>query len=575
MYIIFDTETTGLPRNWNAPMTDTDNWPRVVQIAWQLHDDMGEMIEHRDHLIYPDGYDIPYDSEQIHGISTALAKDQGVPLETALLEFNEALGKAKFVVGQNIKFDLNVWGCEFHRLGIETAMVEMPILDTCTETTASLCQIPGGRGGKFKLPTLTELHQYLFQQPFAEAHNATADVEATTRCFFELVRRGVFLPEELQQEDRYIENFKEFNPQPIGFVGLVHLNLKEESAKLLEESEEDAVLDIDKSEALKELENYSFAHLHNHTQFSILQSTIDVNGLVKKAGEHNMKAVALTDTGNMMAAFHFERAVANFNKALRAKKDEAEENGEVFEGNEIMPIIGCEFNVCRDLTDKTQKDNGYQVVFLAKNRAGYHNLIKLASIAFTEGKYYVPRIDKKVIEQYAGDLMVLTGNLYGEVPSLVLNVGETQAEEALIWWKSVFKDDLYVEVMRHGQDNEKRVNETLIRLANKHEVKLVATNSTYYLEKKDAEAHDVLLCVKDNELVSTPKGRGRGYRYGLDNDEYYFKSQEEMKELFLDLPEAIMSIDEIIGKCEQYGLARDVLLPAFDIPEEFLDAEDD
>src|SRR5690606_24889066 len=128
------------------------------------------------------------------------AEELGHDLEDVLNEFNQALEKAKFVVGQNVTFDTNVWGCEFHRLGIETPMTQMPVLDTCTETTANLCQLPGGRGGRFKLPTLTELHEYLFHQKFEEAHNATADVEATTRCFFELVRRGVFLPAELQQE---------------------------------------------------------------------------------------------------------------------------------------------------------------------------------------------------------------------------------------------------------------------------------------------------------------------------------------------------------------------------------------
>ncbi len=574
MYIIFDTETTGLPRDWNAPITDTDNWPRVIQIAWQLHDDMGQMIEHQDFLIRPDGFDIPYDAEQIHGISTELAKEQGESLEDVLKLFNEALTKAKFVVGQNIQFDINVTGCEFVRTEMDTPMLEMDILDTCTETTANLCQIPGGRGGKFKLPTLTELHEYLFNVPFAEAHNATADVEATTRCFFELMRKGVFLPEELQQEERYIDDFKAFNPAPIGTYGLKHQNLKEESAKYKVQVAPTEISDKDKDEALAALAEYSFAHLHNHTQFSILQSTIQVNDLVAKAAEFNMRAVALTDTGNMMAAFHFERAVSNHNKSIAAKRAEAEENGETFDGEEIMPIIGCEFNVCRDLHDKSVKDNGYQVVFLAKNKNGYHNLIKLASIAYTDGMYYVPRIDKKVIEQYKEDLMVLTGNLYGEVPNLVLNVGETQAEEALVWWKEQFGGDLYVELMRHGQENEDRVNETLIRLAKKHEVKLIATNNTYYIEKEDAEAHDVLLCVKDNELVATPKGRGRGFRYGLDNEEYYFKSQEEMKQLFLDVPEAIQSIDEIIAKCEHYGLARDVLLPAFDIPEQFQDEKD-
>ena len=575
MYIIFDTETTGLPRNWNAPISDVENWPRVIQIAWQLHDDMGRLIESKDYLIRPEGFNIPYDAEQIHGISTQLALEQGEDLNQVLHLFNQALSKAKFVVGQNVKFDTNVWGCEFYRAGINSPMEEMPVLDTCTETTASLLQLPGGRGGKFKLPTLTELHQFLFNEAFAEAHNATADVEATTRCFFELMRRGVFLPAELQQEERYIENFKEFNPLPIGLIGLKHVNLKEESAKLVKLEKVDPIEIIDKKAVLGELDDFSFAHLHNHTQFSILQSTINVQGLVNKTAEHKMKAVALTDTGNMMAAFHFERAVANHNKSVQEKKKEAEEAGEVYDGVEIMPIIGCEFNVCRDLTDKTQKDNGYQMVLLAKNKAGYHNLIKLASIAYTEGMYYVPRIDKKAVEQYSGDLIVLTGNLYGEIASLLLNVGEIQAEEALIWWKSIFKDDLYIEIMRHGQENEDRVNETLVALAEKHDVKLVATNNTYYLEQSDAEAHDVLLCVKDNELVSTPKGRGRGFRYGLDNDEYYFKSQEDMKELFLDLPEAIKSIDEIIGKCEHYPLAREVLLPAFDIPEEFTDPLDE
>ena len=574
MYIIFDTETTGLPRNWKAPMSDTDNWPRVVQIAWQLHDDMGRLLESKDYLIKPEGYNIPYDSEQIHGISTQLAEEQGVDLKSVLDEFNIALTKAKFVVGQNVGFDTNVWGCEYYRFEMDSPMFEMPVLDTCTEITANLCQLPGGRGGRFKLPTLTELHKNLFGQDFSEAHNATADVEATTRCFLELIRRESFPLEALQQEEKYIEDFQAFNPAPIGLIGLKHLNLKKESAKLLLDIEEDVPL-IDKSEALGVLADCSFAHLHNHTQFSILQSTIDVKSLVAKAGKENMRAVAMTDTGNMMAAFHFEKAVADYNKAQKEVQKEKEENGETYEYTELLPIIGCEFNVCGDHTNKKVKDNGYQVVFLAKNKNGYQNLIKLASIAYTAGMYYVPRIDRQLIEQYSEDIIVLTGNLYGQVPSLVLNVGEKQAEDALIWWKSIFKENLYMEIMRHGQENEKRVNSTLISLAKKHSVKLVASNNTYYIDKENSESHDLLLCIKDNELVDTPKGRGRGFRYALENEEYYFKSQDEMKELFLDIPEAIQSIDEIIDQCEQYPLAREVLLPAYDIPEEFQDAEDE
>jgi len=569
MYIIFDTETTGLPRNWNAPISDVSNWPRVVQIAWQLHNDMGELVEAKDYLIKPNGYNIPYDSEKIHGISTLLAENKGFDLIEVLQEFNISLKKAQFIVGQNVKFDINVLSCEYYRLNLDTHMSNIPILDTCTEVTAKLCEIPGGRGGGFKLPTLTELYSFLFNESFQEAHNATADVEATARCFFELIRSSIFSYDQLGKDEDYIQNFKKNNPS-IELIGIKHLNLKEESLKFIQIKEDNNSTIPNKDSVSKELEEYSFAHLHNHTQFSILQSTIDVRALVKKASEYNMRAVAITDTGNMMAAFHFEREVANYNMILKEKKKE----NDVLDSVEIMPIIGCEFNVCKDMSDKTQKDNGYQVVFLAKNKRGYDNLIKLASLAYTEGMYYVPRIDKSVIEKYCKDIIVLTGNLYGEIPSLLLNVGEVQAEESLIWWKSIFKDDFYIELMRHGQENENHVNESLVKLAKKYGVKLVATNNTYYLNKEDAETHDVLLCVKNNELVSTPKGRGRGFRYGLENEEYYFKSQEEMKNLFLDTPEAIKSIDEIIDKIEHYELASNVLLPDYDIPIEFVNKQD-
>ena len=156
MYLIFDTETTGLPRNWAAPISDTDNWPRCVQIAWQLHDKMGNLIEHQDYIINPEGYDIPFDAEKIHGISTELAQKEGHPLSEVLEKFNEALRKSKFIVGHNLGFDINIMSCEFYRMELVSPMGQMPILDTCTEVTASLIKLPGGRGGKFKLPTLTE-----------------------------------------------------------------------------------------------------------------------------------------------------------------------------------------------------------------------------------------------------------------------------------------------------------------------------------------------------------------------------------------------------------------------------------
>ncbi|MDB4289509.1 DNA polymerase III subunit alpha [Flavobacteriaceae bacterium] len=577
MYLIFDTETTGLPKRWNAPITDVDNWPRCIQIAWQLHDDLGNCIEHQDYLIRPDGFNIPYDAEKIHGISTELATEQGLALSEVLELFNIALSKTTFVVGQNLGFDLNIMGCEFHRLQVASPLSELPVLDTCTEKTASMCQIPGGRGGKFKLPTLTELHQFLFHKPFGEAHNATADVEATTRCFLELIRRQEFTIDKLQATNDYYGRFQSENPEEITPIGLKHVNLKQESAKIaarIQQEKEAVTPQKITTEVPEILNDAKVVHLHNHSQFSVLQSTISIKNLVAAASDNEMPAVALTDHGNMMGAFHFVKEIGNYNRNIREKNKLALEANEPADAQEIKGIVGCEFFVCEDHANKSQKDNGYQVVFLAKTKKGYHNLVKMSSKAYTDGFYYLPRIDRTIVETYKEDLIVLTGNLYGEVPSKILNVGERQAEEALLWWKDKFGADLYVEIMRHKQEDEDRVNPVLISLAQKHAVKLVATNNTYYINQEDANAHDILLCVKDGEKQATPIGRGRGYRYGLPNQEYYFKSSEEMKSLFKDVPEAIVNIQEVVDKIEPYELARDVLLPKFDIPQEFVNPAD-
>ncbi|WP_271856273.1 DNA polymerase III subunit alpha [Patiriisocius marinus] len=594
MYLIFDTETTGLPRNWNAPLTDSDNWPRCIQIAWQLHDAMGNVMEHQDYLVQPEGFNIPFDAEKIHGISTELAQQKGVTLDQMMTKFQEALTKTKFLVGQNVGFDLNIMGAEFLRLGLENPLPEFPVLDTCTETTAQLCQIPGGRGGKFKLPTLTELHTFLFNEGFGEAHNATADVEATTRCFLELVRRQLYTIEELDVQPDYFENFSKENPKEIEIIGLKHINLKKASEKIRKQLEATKIVDEISTKELEEnianLEDVPFAHLHNHSQYSILQSTSSTQDLVNAAVADNQPAVAITDSGNMMGAFHFTRSVNNYNKSLDdaykealAAYDAVDDTATDFDGEvpdkpekptHLKAVVGCEFFVCENHLDKSQKDNGYQIILIAKNKKGYHNLAKLSSIAYTQGFYYVPRIDRKIIEEYKEDVIVLSGGMYGEISSKLLNIGEKQAEEALLYWKEAFGDDFYLEIMRHNQEDEDRINETLVQFSKKHDVKLIAANNTYYIEKESANAHDILLCVKDGEKQATPIGRGRGYRYGLPNQEYYFKSQDEMKSLFKDLPQAIQNISDVIEKIEPFSLQRDVLLPKFDIPKEFEVPED-
>lgn len=577
MFLVFDTETTGLPKDFKAPITDTDNWPRVVQIAWQLHGEKGELIEQVEYLIQPDGFDIPFESEQIHGISTALAQRDGVPLKEAMDHFVRTLNTSKFNVGQNVGFDINVVGCELYRLGIESPITELPVLDTCNEYTAEMCKIPGGRGGKFKLPTLTELHQHLFGTPFGEAHNATADVEATARCFLELVRLGEYQKAELGFDDHQVKAFVEANPAVIKAIGLKHRNLKKQSEEIRKGEQADADPGLSKAdleENLSQLSDVKFSHLHNHTQYSILQAVSEVKSLVNRAGDLGMPAVAMTDLGNMMGAFHFVKAVGDYNKRVAGEKADAEAKGEEYSKAPIKAVVGCEFYVCKDHLDKSRKDDGYLTPLIAKNKKGYLNLAKMSSEGFINGFYYVPRIDKELILNHKEDVIATTGGLQGEVPQLILNVGEKQAEEAFCWWHEQFGDDFYVELNRHNLPEEDRVNETLLRFAKKYSVKCFAANNTFYLDKGDAKAHDILLCVKEGEKKTTPIGRGRGFRFGFPNDEFYFKSQEEMKKLFADLPEAISTTNEIVDKIEPFELARDVLLPAFDIPDEFQDTQD-
>ena len=554
MYLIFDTETTGLPKRWKAPLTDSENWPRCIQIAWQIHDIKGTLIRHEDYLISPDGFTIPFDSEKIHGISTALAENQGTPLAEVLNKFHTALNEVEFVVGHNVSFDRNIMGAEYLRSGLEDVFEQKAVIDTCTEETARLCQIKGGRGGKFKLPTLSELYYFLFQERFEDAHNATADVEVTTRALFELLRKEFIHPKAFDNQDLQTQDLKA--QPPFKSAGLSHQNLKKASEQLTKKESPAQTISISQADS-SALSAAPFVHLHNHSQFSVLQATSRVSQLVTATAEYKMPAVALTDHANLMGAFHFIKAINTHNKAL--------EEGE----QTIKPIVGCEFYVCDDHTDKSRRDDGYQIVFLAKNKKGYHNLVKMTSIAYVDGFYYVPRIDRKVVQQYKEDLIVLTGNTYGEIASKILNLGDRQAEEALLWWHKEFKDDLYVELMRHNEEGEDRANTVLVRLANQYNLPLIATNNTYYTKKEEANAHDILLCVKEGEKQATPIGRGRGFRYGFPNQEYYYKSPDEMKTLFKDLPEAILNIEALVAKIESFDLAREVLLPKFEIPKTY------
>ena len=540
MYLIFDTETTGLPHNKTAPVEQLDNWPRLVQIAWQLHDQTGKLLSTGNHIVKPEGFTIPFNAEKIHGISTKRALEVGEDLAEVLDKFSEDVKKAEVLVGHNIEFDNKIIGAEYLRCEKENLLADAKNIDTANDTK-EFCQLQGGPGGRLKSPKLIELYEKLFGEGFGDAHDAAYDVDATAKAFFECLKREVIptvdstLASDIVYEapDLDAANFASKREKSSGKIGSDVVDAKDIIG--------------------------AFCHLHGHSQFSVLQATPDVGAIVAKAKQYEMPAVAMTDLGNMFGAFKFVRAA---------------------KGAEIKPIIGCEFFVAEERMKlqftKDNPDKRFKQVLLAKSKKGYENLIKLSSLAYKEGNYGLfPRIDKELIEKYKEDLIALSGGLGGEIPHLILNVGETQAEEALVWWKNLFGEDFYLEINRHELEEENRLNEILFDLAKKHDVKLIAANEYFYLDREDAKAHDVLLCIKENEKQSTPIGRGRGFRPGLPNDNYYFKSQNEMKEAFRDIPEAIENVSGLIEKIEEYGLEREVLLPAFDIPEEFKNPKDE
>jgi DNA polymerase III subunit alpha len=540
MYLIFDTETTGLPHNKTAPLTDLDNWPRLVQLAWQLNDARGKLISNHNYLIRPEGFDIPFKAEKVHGISTKRAQEEGEDLKTVFEAFRKDLARTNVLVGHNIEFDINIIGAEFIRQSLDTAQfLAMEKIDTGL-VSVDFCQLTGGIGGRLKMPRLNELYHKLFGKDFEDAHDASYDVDATAKSFFGLIKKNVVKP---------------FDTVGVADIVYEAPNLATgNSAK--REKRQRATYDDQDTEAA--LSTDIFCHLHLHSQYSVLQATPDVKEIIAKTKASQMPAVAITDFGNMYGAFKFVTEALN---------------------HQIKPIVGCELYLAHErLKLKFTKDNPdkrYTQVLIARNKEGYLNLAKLSSLGFTEGLYGIyPRIDKALVGQYKTGLIATTGGLLSEVPYLILHVGERQAEEAFQWWHQTFGDDFYVELNRHGIPEEDRVNETLLKFCLKHGVKYFAANESFYLEKEEANAHDVLLCIKEGEFKSTPIGEGRGSRYGLANSSYYFKSQDEMKSLFRDLPEAITSVSEIVDKVETYKLERNVLLPKFDIPKDFLSEDD-
>jgi len=311
-----------------------------------------------------------------------------------------------------------------------------------------------------------------------------------------------------------------------------------------------------------------FSHLHVHTQFSLLDGAASIKNLYEKAKKDGMPALAISDHGNMFGVFEFVK------EAYKNKNDDGT--------LQVKPIVGCEFYITTDRHRKSfskdERDPRHHQILLAKDAEGYKNLVKLTSLGYIEGMYSkYPRIDKELIHKYHKGLIATTCCLGALVPQTILKFGEKEGENEFKWWLNIFQDDYYVELQRHGIPEQEKVNEVLLKFAKKYKVKVIASNDSHYVDQKDFNAHDILLCINTGEKQSTPALReftdddvfAKNKRFAFPNDQFYLKTSTEMSEVFKDLPEAIDNTNEIVDKVELLNLKRDILLPHFTVPPNY------
>ena len=327
----------------------------------------------------------------------------------------------------------------------------------------------------------------------------------------------------------------------------------------------------------------NFSHLHNHTQYSLLDGASNISKLYEKARADNMPAMAITDHGNMFGAFDFV-AEAWKKKKVVGKTPE----GKDIEEPVVKPVVGCEFylvdNRHKRQFSKDDKDIRYHQLLLAKDEIGYKNLVKLCSLGYIEGLYgKYPRIDKELVLKYHEGLIATTCCLAASVPRTILRKGEEEGEKEFKWWLDLFGDDYYIELQRHDIADQVKVNEVLMRFAAKYNVPVIASNDSHYVDQGDANAHDILLCINTGSKQADPKWKEigdddetpvKGGRFAFPNDKFYFKTQAEMGQTFIDLPQALDNTNHILDKIKPLKLERDILLPHFVVPQEFNNDQD-
>ncbi|WGH25143.1 MAG: DNA polymerase III subunit alpha [Candidatus Shikimatogenerans bostrichidophilus] len=522
MFLFFDTETTGLPKNNSFKKKDIYNWPRLIQISWQYYNKFGKLINFNNLYVKPKKkYKISFNSIKIHGINNNFLKKYGKNLKKILKKFFLVLKTSKLVIGHNITYDINILISEYFRYKKYPCIKELlkkKIIDTQRIFNFNYN----------KWISLDKLYNILYNIKYKYIlHNSYIDICITILCFLKLIYYKVL---KLNFKLNILNFYKN--------IPLLGKKLKKKKNK----------------------KNKFFFNIHNMTHYTILNSTIKIENLINKAIKYKMKAVGICDN-NLMGAFNFLRTIKEINKSNKKKYN-------------IKGIIAYNIYI------KDKENNFFNYVLVAKNTIGYYNLIKISTYSNLKNCFKVDKnknnniyyIDRKTIKKYKNGLIFLTGNLNSRISYYIIKNNIKKAEKILLYWKKIFKNNIYIEIFINNLDYEKKVNKILLYFAKKHDILYINQCEVYYLNKKDHIYHDILFCIKNkiNILEEIDKNKIK-YIKRLPNNNFYFKNYLNIKETYKKYEEGFYNLKNLFNKIKKIKFIKKDFLPnKFHIPKFFL-----
>ncbi|MGX7592405.1 DNA polymerase III subunit alpha [Candidatus Karelsulcia muelleri] len=422
------------------------------------------------------------------------------------LIFINLLKESKIIIGYNIYYLLKIINNEYNILFGSINLISRILAKKYIVDLQSLSiQLWSINHKKISWPKLLELYNILFKSSIKEN-----PVLITAKCFFQLLNNKILR----------IANISLIKKQIFVRDNIIFNKINNNS----------------KIKKLRNIKRYYY-HIHNHSSYSILNSTIDIDTLVRKIVKYNMEAIGLTDSGNLMGIVQFIETINIYNKFFNIN---------------IKPIIGCEFYIYNKYLNKYHPQ-----VLIAKNLKGYYNLVKLCSLSYIEGyDKDIPTITVNLIKQYKGNLIALSSDINSEISSLIKNNKIKAAEKKIKWWLKEFGNDFYIEIFSHGLEEEKKVNKILLKISQKYTIPYIVQNNNFYINKEEAEIQEILVGLKYCEK----KG---GIRVGLTTQEHYVKSQSLMYDLFNDFPEGFKKLNELLKKIESFKIVEKRIFPKY------------